>query len=357
MELSKERQENAPIEIEKIKSYLKTYDGEPITIMEVCGSHTASIAKNGIRSMLSPSIRLVSGPGCPVCVTPTAYIDKLISLACDDGYTVATFGDLIRVPGSEKSLAQVKGEGADIVMVYTPFDVLPLAKAQPQKQFVFAAVGFETTAPVYALFIEQLLAERISNVKLLTALKTMPPVIEWLCENDAPVDAFLAPGHVCVVTGSGVFSEAAKRYKKPFGVSGFLAEEILQALYGIVKMREHAVYEVRNFYPSVVSETGNGKAQEMVNRYFTPCDATWRGIGEITDSGRCLRNEYFAYDAGSSGLTEDHKKNTACRCDQVLLGKISPQDCPLFRKVCSPLNPQGACMVSSEGACFSALQQ
>lgn len=338
-------------------AYLKEYDGEQITIMEVCGSHTASIAKNGIRTMLSDKIRLVSGPGCPVCVTPSAYIDKLISMALEEHVTIVSFGDLLRVPGSEKSLAQAKGEGARVEMVYGPFDTLELAKKEPQTQFVFAAVGFETTTPVYALLAEQLLKENIKNVRLLTALKTMPPVLRYLCENEAPVDAFLAPGHVCTVTGYRDYDDLAAEFQKPFGVAGFSAEEILEALYGIIKMKNIGKNRAYNFYPSVVTKEGNEKAKQLIERYFEPADAYWRGMGMIAGSGRRLKDAYQFLDAGSDGLTEDKKKNAGCSCDKVLLGKIEPRECPLFGKICNPMHPQGACMVSSEGACFSMMQE
>lgn len=347
-------------QLEKIRDYLGTYDGPEILIMEVCGSHTASIAKNGIQGLLSKKIHLISGPGCPVCVTPSAYIDRLIELALKEKVCIVTFGDLIRVPGSSMSLSMAKGEGARVEMVYSPLDVLDLAAKEPEMQFVFAAVGFETTAPVYALLLEQLRERKIRNVRLLTALKTMPPVIDHLCANGAPVDGFLAPGHVCVVTGSRIFEPLAKKYHIPFGVSGFEGEEILLALYGIVKCLETSGTKespqrgrVMNFYPSVVTEMGNTIAQKQVTTYFEPADACWRGMGNIPGSGLILREEYRQYDAGSAGLDRDQKKNPACCCDRVLMGKMTPEECPLFGKVCTPMTPQGACMVSTEGSCFS----
>lgn len=336
------------MELEKIVSFLAQYDGPEMNIMEVCGSHTAAIAKNGIPGMLSDKLHLVSGPGCPVCVTISSYIDKLIALAMQ-GKCIVTFGDLLRVPGSEKSLSMVKGEGARVELVYSPMDTLALAKAEPDTEFIFAAVGFETTTPVYALLLDAIIAEGIRNIKLLTALKTMPAAIDYLCSNDAPVQGFLAPGHVCVITGTKDFGRLAETYGIPFGVSGFEGEEILVALYGIVKAQ--GLGKVMNFYPSVVNEAGNEKAQALVNKYFEPADACWRGMGVIEGSGMMLRKEYEAFDAGSAGLTEDVKKNKGCRCDQVLMGKIKPKECPLFGKVCTPMTPQGACMVSTEGSC------
>lgn len=337
--------------IDRIKEYLGNYDGAKINIMEVCGSHTGAIAKNGIPGLLSDNIRLISGPGCPVCVTPSSYIDRLIELALNEGKVIVTFGDLLRVPGSSKTLSEAKGEGAEVKMVYSPMDILELAGAEPDREFIFAAIGFETTTPVYALLIDELVSSGIKNVRLLTALKTMPEVIDYMCSMDTIINAYLAPGHVAAVTGSDVFVPLAKKYNIPFGVAGFAAEEILTALYGIVESAGHGV--VGNYYRSVVTAEGNVKAKELINRYFEKGAAVWRGLGSIDGSGRYIKEEYAEYDAGSRALDEDVKKNKACCCDRVLLGVIKPSDCPLFGKVCSPLNPQGACMVSTEGSCYS----
>ena len=341
------------ITLEEIKEFLKTYDGNDMNIMEVCGSHTDAISKNGIPKMLSPKLHLLSGPGCPVCVTPSSYIDRLIELSKEPDTIIATFGDLIRVPGSKMSLSDAKGEGAEVLMVYSPMDVIEKAKAQPDKTFIFAAVGFETTTPVYATLMDRLIQEDIKNVKLLTALKTMPQVIDHLLKNGAPIDGFIAPGHVSVVTGYGIFEPIAEKYGIPFGVSGFSGNELLIALYGIVK--NAATGAVKNYYPAVVTKEGNEKAKELVDKYFVGSDATWRGMGEVPGSGRLIAPQYGAFDAGSANLSEDHKKNAACRCDQVLMGKIKPYECPLYKKVCTPMTPQGACMVSTEGSCFSYL--
>lgn len=338
--------------LEEVKQFLREYDGEELHIMEVCGSHTAAISKNGIRGMLSPKIKLLSGPGCPVCVTPTAYVDKLVELALSPDTCVVTFGDMLRVPGSRTSLSEAKGLGAKAVMVYSPMDIIKMAEDAPQTTFVFAAVGFETTTPVYALLLEEVIERKLTNVKLLTALKTMPGVVDYLCREGAEIQGFLAPGHVAAVTGSNIFKPLAEKYQIPFGVGGFEGEEILYALAGIVREAGQGV--VMNFYPQVVSAEGNTRAKALVEKYFMPADATWRGMGVIPKTGMVLRPEYAAYDAGSMGLSEDHKKNKACCCDKILMGKMTPQECPLFGKVCKPLTPQGACMVSTEGSCHSA---
>lgn len=340
------------MELEEIKGFLKEYKGPEMNIMEICGSHTAAISKNGIRAMLSPHIHLLSGPGCPVCVTPTAYVDRLIELAMAPDTCVVTFGDMLRVPGSEKSLSEVTGRGGRAVMVYSPLEIISMAEKEPQTTFVFAAVGFETTTPVYALLMEEVTEKKLENVKLLTALKTMPGVIDYLCRKGAEIQGFLAPGHVAAVTGSDIFEPLAQKYQIPFGVSGFEGEEILSALAGIVKEAGKGV--VMNFYPRVVTRSGNERAKELVDKYFTDTAAAWRGMGILPFTGKVLRREYKKYDAGSCELKEDNKKNQACCCDKILMGKMSPQECPLFGKVCKPLTPQGACMVSEEGSCHSA---
>ena len=346
----------------EMRALLANYDGAEIHIMEVCGSHTAAISKNGIRGMLSEKIHLISGPGCPVCVTPTAYVDRLIELALTPNTCVVTFGDMLRVPGSKYSLSEVQGMGGRAIMVYSPMDIFALAEKEPETTFVFAALGFETTTPVYALLLEEVIERKIENVKLLTALKTMPGVIEYLCENGASIQGYLAPGHVAAVTGSNLFQPLAEKYQIPFVVSGFEGEEILEALCGIVKAYQEGQSEdtqtspawVMNFYPAVVSAEGNVRAQELVKKYFQPTDAAWRGMGIVPGTGMELRKEYEKYDAGSKALVEDNKRNKACCCDQILMGKMQPQQCPLFGKVCKPLTPQGACMVSEEGSCHSA---
>ncbi|MCH4031030.1 MAG: hydrogenase formation protein HypD [Lachnospiraceae bacterium] len=339
--------------LDDVKAWLKNYDGPSMRIMEVCGSHTGAISKNGIPGMLSEKISLLSGPGCPVCVTPSAYIDRLIELAMRPDTCVVTFGDLIRVPGSSKSLALAKGEGARVKMVYSPLDIIPLAKKDPDTIWCFAAVGFETTTPVYAALMDELIRDDIRNVRLLTALKTMPEVIDWLMSSGADVQGFIAPGHVSVVTGADIWKPLAQKYSIPFGVAGFEGPELLAAIAGIVMNYGRGV--VKNYYPRVVTPEGNRTAQKEIDRYFEKADVVWRGMGKIPGSGRVLRPEYSFFDAGSRGLDEDHKKNKACHCDEVLTGRITPRQCPLFGKACTPVNPQGACMVSTEGACLSWL--
>ena len=338
------------MDIKEITKFLKEYDGEPLAFMEVCGTHTASISENGIPSLLSNKIRLISGPGCPVCVTVAGYIDALCRLALIDNTCVVTFGDLIRVPGSSSSLQEAKSRGGRIKMVYSPFEIIDLAKSDKGTTFVFAAVGFETTTPIYAVLLDRIIQEGITNIRFLTALKTMPAAIDALCQMGNKVDGFIAPGHVSVITGADIFTPLAKKYSLPFVVSGFKGEELLASIYALVKLKNQG--KVLNLYKSAVTEKGNITAQKLVNKYFEPCNAAWRGIGEIANSGMAIRNEYAMYDAGSRAITQDSKKNKACRCGEVITGFASPTECPLFAKACTPENPQGACMVSNEGSCF-----
>lgn len=336
--------------IKDIAEFLKNYNGEPLNFMEVCGTHTASISENGIPSMLSEKINLISGPGCPVCVTVDSYIDRLCEIALTENNCVVTFGDMIRVPGSSLALKDIRAKGGDVRMVYSPFEIIDMANADKEKAFTFAAVGFETTTPVYAVLIDKIIQNNITNIKLLTALKTMPAVIETMCNEENRINGFIAPGNVAVITGADIFKPLAEKYNIPFAVSGFEGGELLSSIYALVKLKEQG--KVLNLYKSAVTDSGNSAAKELVNKYFEPCDASWRGIGTIKNSGMALKPKYSQYDAGSRELLHDSVKNNGCQCSGVITGKIKPTDCPLFSKVCTPENPKGACMVSNEGACF-----
>lgn len=341
------------MDIKTVVDYLKSYDGEDITLMEVCGTHTASIAENAIPSLISDKIHLISGPGCPVCVTVSDYVDRLCELALEKDNVIVTFGDMIRVPGSKKALKDVKADGADIRMVYTPMETINLAKAEPNKTFIFAAVGFETTTPVYALLIDEIIKQGIENIKILSALKTMPNVISAVCKMENKIDGFIAPGHVAVITGSDIFNSLAKKHNLPFVVSGFNAEEILASIYALVKLK--GTSKSLNLYKSVVNSEKNEKAAKLVEKYFESYDAAWRGLGKIESSGLVLKADYLNYDAGSKDLTNDYSHQNGCSCGEVITGIKKPSECPLFKKACTPENPRGACMVSNEGACFNYL--
>lgn len=337
--------------LEQIKKYLKEYDGRPIKIMEVCGTHTASIFKSGIRTLLSPKIELISGPGCPVCVTAPAYIDKLIEYSLKEKHCVLTFGDMMKVKGSGMSLSEAKAQGGKVQILYSPLAAIKLAKAEPETQFIFAAVGFETTTPIYGLIMDELIKEEIKNLKLLTSIKTILPALTFICENEKGIDAFLCPGHVSVIIGSQSYTDLAKEYDKPFVIAGFEGEHILGAVYEITEQINHRKAEVKNLYPSVVTEEGNKSARDLIEKYFEAEDEEWREIGSIPLSGLRLKKEYEEYDAGSWLETATIQSKKGCRCRDVILGRIHPADCPLFDQVCTPMNAVGPCMVSSEGAC------
>ena len=332
---------------------LADYQGPPLRIMEVCGTHTHEIFRLGIRAMLPRQVELISGPGCPVCVTPVGFIDEAIWLA-EHGVTVATFGDLVRVPGTEKSLAKARAEGGKVQVVYSPLDALDYAKAHPEEQVCFLSVGFETTTPAPCLAVERAVSEGVENFSLLTANKTMPNAYAAL---KGSADVFLYPGHVHAIIGTGILEDLAQD-----GVSGvlagFTAKELLTALAVAVTKAEQGKPFFVNAYPRVVKPDGAPDAVALVERIMESCDSEWRGLGVIPGSGMKLREAYAAYDARKkfSMPVITGRPNPACRCGEVLQGKCKPSDCPVFGKVCTPLHPVGACMVSGEGACSAFYQ-
>ncbi len=332
---------------------LASYQGRPLRIMEVCGTHTHEIFRLGIRGMLPEQVELISGPGCPVCVTPVGFIDEAVWLA-EHGVTITTFGDLVRVPGTEKSLAKARSEGGRVQVVYSPLDALDYAKAHPEEEVCFLSVGFETTTPAPCLAVEKALTEGVRNFSLLTANKTMPNAYAAL---KGSADVFLYPGHVHAIIGTEILEDLVKQ-----GVSGvlagFTAKELLTALAVAVRRAETGEPFFVNAYPRVVRPEGAPDAVALVQRFMEPCDSEWRGLGMIPGSGMKLKADYQAFDARVKfEMPEIHgRPNPACRCGEVLQGKCRPSDCPVFGKVCTPLHPVGACMVSGEGACSAFYQ-
>ncbi len=341
--------------IEDIIKELREYEGRPLKFMEVCGTHTAAIFKNGIRSLISPNIRLISGPGCPVCVTPAAYIDRCIEAAKTPRSVLLSFGDMMKVPGETGNLSAAKGEGARVELMYSPLEAIEKAEKDPDTTYIIAAVGFETTAPIYALTLEEAEKRGLSNVKLITAIKTILPALRWICENEKDIDGFICPGHVSVIIGSKPYEELAVDYGMPCAVAGFEAEHILAAIYDLVKQateqKEEKHSAVHNLYPNAVKVNGNEKALLVTAKYFETDGAVWRGLGRIENSGLYLRPEYAGFDAGSRGLDKDMILPGGCRCAEVIVGRIDPSDCPMFGNACDPIHPFGPCMVSAEGAC------
>lgn len=336
------------------REILENYDGPKLRIMEVCGTHTHEIFRLGIRRILSDKIELISGPGCPVCVTPVGFIDEAVMLALDYHATVCTFGDLIRVPGTKKSLAAARSEGAKVQIVYSPIDAVEYAKGHPDEEVVFLAVGFETTTPASCLAVKKAMEAGLKNFSLLTANKTMPNAYQAL---KGSADAFLYPGHVNAITGTKLCEELAEQGISGV-VTGFTAKEIMTALaYVVTKLQEGGNF-FENCYPRVVTREGSRAAQKIVAEFMESCDSEWRGLGIIPDSGLKLKEAYQEYDARIHfNLPPVHgKANPACRCGDVLQGKCKPSDCRIFGKGCTPLHPVGACMVSSEGACSAYYQ-
>ena len=342
-------------EMNNAREIVTSYRGRPLRIMEVCGTHTHEIFKLGIRNLLPENVKLVSGPGCPVCVTGAGFIDEALLLALKHQAVICTFGDLVRVPGSEKSLAQARALGADIRIVYSPLDALALAEKEPDKQIVFLSVGFETTVPGSCLAVRKAAEKNLENFSILGANKTMPQAYHAL-KNSA--DAFLFPGHVSVISGTEIYENLCRQ-----GVSGvvcgFTADEILTALAEIISaFSENRTPFFKNCYPRVVRPEGNPAARKLTQEVMDSCDAEWRGLGVIPGSGLCLRPEYALWDARKKFDLPaiPGRSNPACRCGTVLRGDCTPADCPLFGKLCTPEHPVGACMVSGEGACSAFYQ-
>lgn len=328
---------------------VRDYTGRPIRVMEVCGTHTHAIFEHGIRNMLPDNIRLISGPGCPVCVTETGFIDEAVWLALKKDVTITTFGDLVRIPGTEMSLAGARARGGKIRIVYSPLDAVKYAADHPETDVVFLSVGFETTIPAACLAVRKAGEMGLKNFSLLTANKTMDRAYRVL---KGSADAFLYPGHVSAVTGTDIYEEL-----KSEGISGvvcgFTAKEIMTALAIVVTRIEEGEPFAENAYPRVVTKEGMPIGRKLMAETMEPCDAAWRGIGVIEGSGLKLREEYADYDARTVHKIPEieGRPNPACRCGDVLMGRIRPYECPLFGKVCTTEHPVGACMVSSEGTC------
>ncbi|WP_028585552.1 hydrogenase formation protein HypD [Desulfogranum mediterraneum] len=326
----------------------------PVRIMEVCGTHTMSIFRHGIRSLLPEGITLLSGPGCPVCVTPASQIDAFIAAAGLPDVTVATFGDLIRVPGSRGSLATARAEGARVEIVYSPMDALNLAQQEPERKVVFPAIGFETTAPAIAATILQ--AERLGldNFFIIAAAKTMPSPLEVLMSDpELKVDGLLCPGHVSAIIGARAYQPLADRYQLSCAVAGFEPADILAGLLSLVRQINQKTPGVDNCYTRAVPEQGNPRALQLIETVFAQEDSEWRGLGVIPESGLRLRADYRRFDA-MTALPITVKPVTepkGCRCGEILKGQLLPPACPLYKKRCTPLHPIGPCMVSTEGTC------
>ncbi len=324
-------------------------------LMEVCGGQTHSILKSGLDQLLPPQIELIHGPGCPVCVTPLELIDKAIALASRPDVIFVSYGDMLRVPGSERDLFSVKAAGGDVRIIYSPLDSLKIARESPDKTIVFFGIGFETTAPANAMAVAQAKRQGIKNFAMLVSHVTVPPAISALLESpDVRVDGFLAAGHVCTVMGYWEYEPLVKKYKVPVVVTGFEPVDIVHGVLMCVKQLEEGRAEVENAYARSVRREGNEPAQAIINEVFEACDRPWRGIGVIPQSGYKFREAYTYYDAEQRFpdiQTIATKESSLCISGQVLQGLKKPNQCPAFGKECTPQMPLGATMVSSEGAC------
>ena len=325
-----------------------------INLMEVCGTHTVSIGRYGFRSIMPEGLRLLSGPGCPVCVTANRDIDHAIALARTEGITVATFGDMMRVPGSTSSLTAEKSAGRDVRIVYSPLDALELATELPDRNVIFMGVGFETTTPAIAACVLEAASRGIENFSVFCVHKTTPPALRAIANDpETTIDGFILPGHVCTITGLAPFQFIAREFNIPGVVTGFEPVDILTGIDRLVEMIISGTPAVENAYPRSVRDAGNPVARSIAEKVFEPCSATWRGLGEIVHSGLRIREDYVRYDARRRFAVEVEpaREPHGCRCGDVLRGVIAPTQCPLFGRACTPEHPVGPCMVSSEGSC------
>ncbi|HRZ86512.1 MAG TPA: hydrogenase formation protein HypD [bacterium] len=338
--------------IERIKTL--PVPGEGVTFMEVCGTHTMEIARAGLKKMLPPHIRLTSGPGCPVCVTPISYVDKAIALCREKNCVVTTFGDMFRVPGTASCLERERARGADIRIVYSPIESARVARDNPGKRVVFLSVGFETTTPGIAATILHAGDAEIRNLFFLCANKTVPHAMDaLLAGGKAALDGFLCPGHVSAITGSLPYRAIAARHNVPCVVAGFEPIDVVRAIAMLLVQTAEGRHDVEIEYDRVVRPEGNRKARDIAERVFEPADAEWRGIGTIPGSGLRLRGSFACVDA-EQVFDLSHvvsREPRGCRCGEILAGAILPPACRLFGKKCTPEHPVGACMVSSEGTC------
>lgn len=333
---------------------LKQTARSPMRIMEVCGTHTMAIFRHGIRALLPETMTLLSGPGCPVCVTDQTDIDGFIALSQREEVTIATFGDLMRVPGTYTSLQREVAEGADVRVVYSPMDAVQLARKYPDRTVVFLGVGFETTTPTIAAAILTAQQLKLPNFCVYSAHKTVPQALETLMTHpDVRIDGFLLPGHVSVIIGMQAYQPFFDKYATPCAAAGFEPLDILQGLLMLARQIGAGTPALENAYPRAVTDEGNPKAREVLDQVFAPSDARWRGLGEIPGSGLAIRPEFAQFDAARrfNIAVVEMPPPKGCACGEILTGIKTPLECALFRKRCTPMDPVGPCMVSSEGTC------
>jgi len=339
---------------ERIVEKIKGFDSFRVNLMEVCGTHTMVIFKQGLKGMLPENVNLLSGPGCPVCVTSQEDIDKAIELARDRKVIITTFGDMVRVPGTNSSLEKEKGNGADIRIIYSPSEALKIARENPAKKVIFLAIGFETTSPLIAASLLDAQKEKIDNFFIFSSHKLIPPAMEALMESkEVRIDGFICPGHVSVTIGSNAYKFIVQKHSIPCVIGGFEPLDVLQSIYMLLKQIKKKKAEVEIEYFRAVHPQGNRIAQELVSRVFEVSDVSWRGLGIIPKSGLRLKREFYDLDAEEEfrPKIKKSKENPDCACGDVLRGVKKPTQCKLYRRICTPEEPYGPCMVSSEGTC------
>jgi hydrogenase expression/formation protein HypD len=336
-----------------ISEKLKTVSDIEMVLMEVCGGHTMAIHRFGLASLLPSNIHLISGPGCPVCVSGQQFIDTIIAYSGIPGVIIATYGDLIRVPGSSTSMEKERSNGSDIRIIYSVLESLEIAKKNPLKKVIFPGIGFETTAPLTAAAIMQAKREGITNFLVLSAHKIMPPVMKALVEDGVKIDGFIAPGHVTAITGTSIYNDLASVYKLGVVVSGFEPVDMMQSVLMLARQIESGNQKVEIQYQRVVNNEGNRIARQVMDEVFELRDDQWRGLGTIPDSGLRLRDEFSLFDAEKHFTLEipESTEPKGCICGLILRGLKTPAECSLFAKKCTPADPVGACMVSGEGTC------
>ena len=338
----------------KLIKRINAISKKPVRLMEVCGTHTMSIFRHGIRSVLPENITLLSGPGCPVCVTSQKDIDAFIALSKERDVIIATFGDLMRVPGSESSLQKEHAQGRDIRMVYSPLDAVKLAEDNPGKNIIFPGVGFETTIPTVGMSIILAAGKNLENYFVYSAHKLVPPALEALMRNSKVVmDGFILPGHVSVIIGTNAYVPFFERFNFPCVVTGFEPVDILKGILNLVEQIETDNPHLDNEYKRAVTAEGNKKALELIGEVFQVKNTQWRGLGTINKSGLGIQEAYKRFDAEKAFYINvpEHEDVKGCICGEVLTGMKTPPECPLYKKVCTPLDPVGTCMVSTEGTC------
>jgi hydrogenase expression/formation protein HypD len=346
-------------QVKLIVDTIKSTITRPWHIMEICGGQTHAIARYRLEELLPDKLTLLHGPGCPVCVTPVSILDHALEIAQKKEIIFTSFGDMLRVPGSEDYLLSIKAKGGDVRILYSTIDAIKIAEENPQKEVVFFAVGFETTIPVHLMAVKEAIRKNIGNFSILTSLFTVPAAIDTiLSDKNCNVDSFLAAGHVCAVMGYKEYIPLSKRYKKPIIVTGFEPLDILLGIYRSIIQLESGRSEVENAYPRIVTEEGNTIMQSLIKEYLEPSTPEWRGIGEIPLSGLRLKEKYRQYDASAKFPHEKKfyiQANLQCIAGDIMKGNKQVRDCPYFNKQCNPENPLGAPMVSAEGVCSAYL--